>query len=105
MANRGPSVAVQAIASSGIYDTMVANVKSLRVNTCCEIYATDFGWSRAFPIAKIAEVYEKLDLLLSRYGIPEALVSDNAQDYIGGNFKKKTKEAGVFCKLTEPYSP
>jgi hypothetical protein len=44
------------------HDTMIANVKSLRRNTCCKINATDFGWSRAFPIAKIAEVHETLDL-------------------------------------------
>lgn len=86
------------------HNTMIANVKYLRGNTCCEIYATDFGWSRAFPIAKIAEVHETLDLFLSRYGIPEALVSDNHNVYIGGIFKKKAKEAGVFCKVTDPYS-
>jgi hypothetical protein len=63
---------------------MIVNVKSLRVN----IYATNFGWSRAFPIAKIAEVHETLDLFVSRYGIPEALAPDNAQAYIGGTVKK-----------------
>ena len=54
---------------------------------------------------KESNVGETLDLFLSRYGIPEALVSDNAKAYIGGSFKKKAKEAGVFCKLTDPYSP
>jgi transposase InsO family protein len=87
------------------HDTMKANVKSLRGNKCCEIYATDFGWSRAFPLEKESNVHESLDLFLSRYGIPEALVSDNARAYLGGNFKKKAKEAGIFCKLTDPYSP
>ena len=87
------------------HDTMFANLKSLRGNKCCEIYATDFGWSRAFPMEKESNVGETLDLFLSRYGIPEALVSDNAKAYIGGSFKKKAKEAGVFCKLTDPYSP
>jgi transposase len=85
-------------------DTMIASVKYLRGNTCCEIYATDLRWSRAFPIAKILEV-QKTDLFLSRYGIPEVLVSDNHNAYLGGNIKKKAKKAGVFFKLTDPYSP
>ena len=87
------------------HDTMFANIKSLRGNKCCEIYATDFGWSRAFPMAKESDAHATLDLFLSRYGIPEALVSDNAKAYIGGQYRKKAKEAGVFCKLTDPHSP
>jgi preprotein translocase subunit Sss1 len=87
------------------HDNMKSQVVSLRGNKCCEIYATDFGWSRAFPLQKESDVHETLDLFLGRYGIPEALVSDNAKAYIHGDFKKKAKEAGVFCKLTDPYSP
>ena len=84
---------------------MKSKTKSLRGNTCCEIYATDFGWSRAFPLQKESDVHESLDLFLGRYGIPEALVSDNAKSYIGGTFRKKAREAGIFCKLTDPHSP
>jgi transposase len=46
-----------------------------------------------------------LDIFLGRYGIPEALASDNAKAYIHDELKKKAKEAGVFYKLTDPYSP
>jgi transposase InsO family protein len=37
--------------------------------------------------------------------MPEALVSDNAKSYINGDYKKRAKQAGVFCKLIDPYSP
>lgn len=87
------------------HDNLKANVASLRGNTCAEIYATDFGWSRIFPMKKESDVHESLDLFLSRYGIPESLISDGAKAYTGGQFKSKAKEAGVFCKLTDPYSP
>ena len=87
------------------HDNLKANVPSLRGNKCSEIYATDFGWSRNFPLKKESDVHESLDLFLSRYGIPEALISDGANAYTGGNFKAKAKEAGIFCKLTDPYSP
>jgi hypothetical protein len=49
----------------------------LRGNKCCEILATDFGWSRAFPLKMESDVHESLDLFLGRYGIPEVLVSNN----------------------------
>ena len=87
------------------HDTLHARTPSLRGNKCAEIYATDFGWSRVFPMKKVSEVHETPDMFLSRYGIPEALVSDGAKAYLGGNFKKKAREACVFCKLTDPYSP
>ena len=87
------------------HDTMYSKVKSLRGNTCCEIYVTSFGWSRVFPMKTESEVHETLDLFLGRYGVPETLISDGAKAYIGGEFKKKAKQAGIFCKLTDPYSP
>jgi hypothetical protein len=51
------------------------------------------------------DVPETLELFLGRYGIPEALVSNNAKAYIQGDYKKKANQAGVFCKLADPYSP
>jgi hypothetical protein len=87
------------------HDTMKANNKSLRGNKCCEIYATGFEWSRAFLLKMESEAHEPLDLFLGQYGIPEALVSDNAKAYIGSEFSKEAKQAGIFCKLNDPYSP
>ena len=87
------------------HDTLKSNIVLLRVNKCSEMYATDFGWSRNFPMSKESDVHETLDLFLSRYGIPEALVSDGAKSYLGGKFRKKAREAGCYCKVTDPYSP
>jgi hypothetical protein len=36
-------------------------------------------------------VHETLDLFLGRYGIPEALISDGAKSYTGGEYRKKGK--------------
>jgi hypothetical protein len=86
------------------HDTFYSSVKSLEGHKCSEIYATDFGWSRNFPLAKESDVTESLDTFFTNYGIPEALVSDGAKAYTG-EFKKKAKEAGCRCKVTDPYSP
>jgi len=90
---------------SVFHDNLKSNIKSLRGNMCSEIYATDFGWSRNFPLKKESDVHESLDLFLTRYGIPETLVSDGAKAYTGGQFMKKAREAGISCKLTDPYNP
>jgi hypothetical protein len=65
----------------------------------------DFGLSRSFPTTKESEVHETLDLFLGIYRIPEALISDGAKSYTGGEYRKKAKQAGIFCKLTDSYSP
>jgi hypothetical protein len=65
----------------------------------------DFGWSRSFPVQKESEVNETLDLFLSRYGVPESLISDGAKAHTGDEYCKKAKQAGIFCKVTDPYSP
>jgi hypothetical protein len=87
------------------HDTLKSSIISLRGNKCSEIYATDFGWSRNFPMKKESDVHETLDMFFHRYGVPEALISDGAKAYTGGRFKEKAKEAGCYCKLTDPYSP
>jgi hypothetical protein len=86
------------------HDTLKFHIKFLRENTC-EIYATYFGWSRTFPMKKKSDVHETLDLFLSRYVIPEALVSDGVKEYTSGVFRRNAREAGIFCKLTDPNSP
>jgi hypothetical protein len=58
----------------------------------------------SFPMTKESEVHEKLYLFLGRYGIPEALISDGAKSNTGGEYRKKAKQAGIFCKLDDPYS-
>jgi transposase InsO family protein len=84
---------------------MYSQVKSSRGNKCCKIYVTEFGWSRSFPMTKESEVHETLAIFLGRYDIPEALISDGAMSYTGGEYRKKARQAGIFCKLTDPYSP
>jgi transposase InsO family protein len=84
---------------------MYSQVKSSRGSKYCKIYVTEFGWSRSFPMANESEVHETLDSFLCRYGIPESLISDGSKSYTGGEYRKKAKQAGIFCKLTYPYSP
>jgi hypothetical protein len=56
-------------------------------------------------MTKGSEVHETLDLFLGRYGLPEPLISDGAKPYTGEEYRKKAKQAGIFCKMTDLYSP
>jgi hypothetical protein len=99
------SVRYKRLAHTVYHDTLYSQQVSMRMNKCSEIYATDFGWSRNFPMRKESDVHETLKLFLTRFGIPEALISDGARALIAGRFKQAAREAGCHLKLTDPYSP
>jgi hypothetical protein len=49
-----------------------------------------------FPIQNEAEVHETLS---------ESLISDGKKSHKGGEYWKKARQTGIFCKLTDLYSP
>jgi len=86
-------------------DTMFAKTKSLRQNTCAQIYATDFQWSKVYPLRSKADAHLSLDSLFSRVGIPKRMIPDNAPELVQGDFKRKLLRASVDIKPVEAYSP
>jgi hypothetical protein len=79
--------------------------KSPRGNIGCQLFATDFGWSRAFPLAHKRDAHEALSLVFKRDGVPQKLVCNGAKETKNSTFHKKCKEAGCGFAVTEPYSP
>ena len=75
------------------HDTLFSTVKSLRMNTCSHVYASDFYWSRNFPIKTKGDAHHTLDDLFHRYGVPTRLISDDAKELIQGGFAKKARQA------------
>jgi hypothetical protein len=73
----------------------------------CQLFATDFGWSRAFPLRQKKDAHEALSLVFRRDGMPHKIVCDGAKAKESKNstFHKKCKEAGCGFSVTEPYSP
>ncbi len=88
-------------------DTMFSSVLSSRGNKCAQIFASDFGWSRAFPMERKGLAHEALSLLFQRDGVPPRMICDGAAEMTGRNslFFKKLKEAQCHLRETEPYSP
>lgn len=89
-------------------DTVMVNAKkytSARGNVYAQVFATDFGWSRAYGMAKKSEAHEALSLLFHRHGVPDQMIVDGAKELRKGEFGRKCKEAFCYLKGTEPYSP
>ncbi len=74
-------------------DTMFAKCKSLRGNTCSQMYATPFHWVLARPMKSKGEAHYTLDDLFSKHGIPRAMIPDNAKELTEGKFLKKCRKA------------
>ena len=51
-------------------DTLISTVVSFRQNKYAQIFASDFGWSRSFPMARKSNCHEALSLLFQREGPP-----------------------------------
>lgn len=86
-------------------DTMFANTTSRRGNKCAQVFATDFGWSRVYPMKSKGLAHEGLSCLLQNDGVPPAIICDGAKEMVEGEFRRKLKEASCQLKQLEPYSP
>ena len=86
-------------------DTLKSTVKSKRQNQYAQMYSTDFGYCRAYPIKKEAEAHHTLSKFFKDIGVPDTMVMDGAKAQIHGNFRRKCTEADCRTKQTEPYTP
>jgi hypothetical protein len=87
-------------------DTLDAKtVTSKRGNKYAQIFATRFGWYRAFPLKAKSEAHEAVSILFARDGVPNTMVMDGAKEQTLGDFRRKCREASSHIKQTEPHSP
>ena len=70
-----------------------------------QIFATDFGWSRSYPMSSKSQAHDALSLLFAREGVPPKIIVDNAKEMKLGEFVQKCKDATCYLRGTEPYSP
>eukprot|EP00804_Cyclotella_cryptica_P025829 CCRYP_002699-RA/>CCRYP_002699-RA protein AED:0.25 eAED:0.20 QI:0/-1/0/1/-1/1/1/0/678 len=70
-----------------------------------QIFASDFGWSRCYPMTCKSEAHEALGLLFAREGVPPKMIVDGTKEMKMGEFAWKCKEAHCYLWSTEPYSP
>ena len=89
-------------------DTLFAKVKSIKGNTCAQVFATnDIGFVRVHPMASKAQAGEALRGLSEDVGVPNEIVCDGAAEQVGpkSDFYKTVNYLRTRIKRTEPYSP
>ena len=82
-------------------DTLLAATRSNKYN---EIFVTEFGCSREFPMAKKGDAHEVLSLFSQRDGVPPKIIVDVSKEQTLGDFKRKVAEAGCHLRQIEPES-
>jgi hypothetical protein len=66
------------IRTSVCTDTMFNKTKSLKQNTCAQIYVTSFHWTRIYPLRTKADAHLTLDQLHQDVGVFHTIIPDNA---------------------------
>jgi hypothetical protein len=83
-------------------DTMYSTILSRQMNKAAQIFTTDFGFVRAFPLKKEKEGHEDFSLLFHRGGVPNIMVMDGSKAQVEGELRRKLSDAGCRIKKTEP---
>jgi hypothetical protein len=84
-------------------DTMYSTILSRQKNKASQIFGTDFGFVRAFPLKKEKEAHEASSLLFHRDGVTHVIVMGGAKAQVEGEFRRKLRAAGCHIKQTEPH--
>jgi hypothetical protein len=84
--------------------TMYSTILSRQMNKADQIFTTDFGFVRAFPMKKEKKAHEALSLLFHRDGVPNMMVMYGAKAKVEGGFRRKLRDAGCHIKQTEPHT-
>jgi hypothetical protein len=79
-------------------DTIYSTILSRQQNKAAQIFCTDFGFVRAFPMQKESEAHEALSLLFHRDRVPNLMVMYGAKAQIEGQFRRKLRDAGCHIK-------
>ena len=79
-------------------DMMFIQTMSRRGNRGAQVYAIDFGWARAFPMASKSEAYVTLPLMFAWDRVLPACICDNTKKMVQGKFYQRLKKAACHLK-------
>jgi hypothetical protein len=86
-------------------DTLFSKVKSIRGYTCGNVYTNSIGFRKFFPMDSKSQSPASLQSFIQLVGVPPSLHSDNAPEFLAGDFKKKCRKYDIRQTSTEPHSP
>ena len=86
-------------------DTLFSNVKSLRGNTCGQVYYNRSHFFKFYPLENKKDAHETIIPLLTCAGMPSHIHSDRAPELIGGQFGSLLRKFRIRHTTSEPHSP
>ena len=86
-------------------DTMFGKCKSLDGNNCCQVFATDYHYIKAYPMKSKADCHMTLKEFFTDVGIPRVLIPDNAKEMVQGETRKVANKAQMPIHPIEAYKP
>jgi hypothetical protein len=75
--------------------TLYSTIPSRQNNKAAQIFCTDFGFVRAFPMKKESEAHEDLSLLFHLDGVPNVMVMDGDQAQVEGGNETHTQSSNM----------
>ena len=72
-------------------DTLLAGEKSSRGNKCSQVFATSYGFTRAYGMKVKSQAQEALSVFLKNEGVPPLMVMDGSKEQLLGEFRRKLK--------------
>jgi hypothetical protein len=87
-------------------DTMFSGIKSLRGNTCAQMF-TNGKYVHLEPQERKSQAREALGSMIDEVGIPDKIVFDGAKEQTGrkSEFMRLVRKNRISYWQTEPYSP
>ena len=89
-------------------DTMFATRKggkSVRGNTCAQIFTTDRGFIAAYPLQSKAQVKQAIRLFCKEIGVPSVFIGDQAGEQTSNDVRQYIKSVGSSLCLLEEGTP
>jgi hypothetical protein len=83
---------------------MYSTIHSRQGKKAGQVFFTDFGFARAFPMKNETEAHDALSLLFHKYCVPNVMVMDGAKAQVEGEFSMKLCDAGCHIKQIEPHT-
>lgn len=86
-------------------DTLFSKDTSIRGYKCAQLFTTAKHHTVIFPMKSKADAYQSLDEYAYTIGIPNPIITDNAGEEYGDEWRRVTKKYLMHQRFTEPYSP
>ena len=87
-------------------DTMFAStVKSIRQNTCCQVFVSDKGFVSVYPMQSQKEFETALHWFCKQVGVPDKLVADSHKSQTSNKVKRFCDQVGTTLRALERHTP